>query len=55
MKFFKQVLPNQTRSLLQNNVRELPASNIHDLERVKKYALAAGTETRECQAPSVST
>lgn len=52
---YKQGRPDTTRSLLENNLRGLPTSTLHDLDRVKLYALIAGTATRECQAHSVLT
>lgn len=36
---FKQGLPDTTRSLLENNLRGLPASTSPDPDRVKQYSL----------------
>lgn len=51
--FFKQGLPDATSSLLEDNLRGIPASTLHDLYRVKQYALTAVKAACACQAPSV--
>lgn len=52
---FKQGFPDATRSLLENNLRGLPASTPHDLDHVEQEALTVGTTARACQGPSVLT
>lgn len=55
VKCFKQGFSDSTRSLLEKNLRGIPASTRHDLDNVKKYALTGGTATIACQDPSVLT